>query len=135
MYRQIRFRLVKSKRNLFVDIFYTVLQFGFYFSFSGTSFQLFVNAGFLLAYSFGVVLRWYYLAFLCDVIPVLFAIAMYFNKESPNYLLMKGQEEEAIATLKYFRGEPLLRTHNYILFYLFLSFLMIYINPQICILF
>lgn len=64
-----------------------------------------VNFGFLLSYGFGVVLNWYYLAFLCDAVPILFAVAMYFNKESPSYLLMKGREAEARDSLQYFRGD------------------------------
>ncbi|KAF2360035.1 Sugar/inositol transporter [Trinorchestia longiramus] len=70
----------------------------------GSGFQLLVNVGFLFAYSFGVILDWYYLAFLCNAIPIIFAIAMFFNKESPMYLLMKDRPAEAEAALRHFRG-------------------------------
>ncbi|XP_018019695.1 facilitated trehalose transporter Tret1 [Hyalella azteca] len=70
----------------------------------GSGFQLMVNAGFLVAYSFGIILDWYYLAFLCISIPLLFTVAMFFNKESPVYLLSKGRDQEALESLKFLRG-------------------------------
>ncbi|XP_045107890.1 facilitated trehalose transporter Tret1-2 homolog [Portunus trituberculatus] len=72
----------------------------------GSSFQLMVTLGLLYAYVLGaVVASWRLLAGLCIIPVILYAILMFFAKESPSYLLFKGKEDEAAAALQYFRGK------------------------------
>ena len=64
-----------------------------------------VTLGVLYSYVLGaVVTSWRMLAGLCIVPVALYAILMFFAKESPSYLLFKGKEEKAAAALQYFRG-------------------------------
>ncbi|MPC82771.1 Solute carrier family 2, facilitated glucose transporter member 8 [Portunus trituberculatus] len=71
---------------------------------AGSSFQLMVTLGLLYAYVLGaVVASWRLLAGLCIIPVILYAILMFFAKESPSYLLFKGKEDEAAAALQYFR--------------------------------
>uniref|UniRef100_A0A0P4VWY6 Major facilitator superfamily (MFS) profile domain-containing protein n=1 Tax=Scylla olivacea TaxID=85551 RepID=A0A0P4VWY6_SCYOL len=72
----------------------------------GSSFQLMVTLGLLYSYVLGAVLpSWRLLAGLCIIPVTLYAILMFFAKESPSYLLFKGKEDQAAASLQYFRGK------------------------------
>lgn len=72
----------------------------------GSSFQMMVTVGLLYAYVLGaVVTSWRLLAGLCIIPVALYAVLMFFAKESPSYLLFKGKDEQAAAALQYFRGK------------------------------
>lgn len=64
-----------------------------------------VTVGFLYVYAFGHFLCWQWLA-LASVAPaVVFAIGMFFSRESPSYLLIKDKLDEAKEALVYLRGK------------------------------
>uniref|UniRef100_T1JHY0 Major facilitator superfamily (MFS) profile domain-containing protein n=1 Tax=Strigamia maritima TaxID=126957 RepID=T1JHY0_STRMM len=71
----------------------------------GSWFQLFVNAGILIAYSLGSYVPWTYLALFSAVVPILFMIMMCFMHESPVWLLRQNNVEGAMQSLHFFRGE------------------------------
>ncbi|XP_071549837.1 trehalose transporter 1-like protein [Panulirus ornatus] len=72
----------------------------------GSGFQLMVTIGVLYSYALGaVVSTWQVLAGLCIIPPVIYFICMLFSKESPSFLLSKGKEEQAAASLQFFRGK------------------------------
>lgn len=80
---------------------------------SGSSFQLMVTIGLLYAYALGaVVTSWKLLAGLCIIPPGIYFTLMFFGKESPQFLLSKGKEEQAMAALQYFRGQRTSKTHG-----------------------
>lgn len=71
----------------------------------GSSFQLMVTLGVLYAMGIGAFVgSWEVLAGVCAVPPALYFILLFFVKESPVYLLTKGKEDKAAASLQYFRG-------------------------------
>ncbi|KAL7644384.1 UNVERIFIED_CONTAM: hypothetical protein RMT77_005214 [Armadillidium vulgare] len=72
----------------------------------GTAFQTMNVIGILFGYSMGAAFddfRW--MAGLCAIPPILCSILMFFNKETPIYLLSQGKEKEAEKSLRHFRGE------------------------------
>ncbi|KAG0712649.1 Facilitated trehalose transporter Tret1 [Chionoecetes opilio] len=72
----------------------------------GSSFQLMVTLGVLYSYVLGAVLpSWRWLAGLSLAPVSVYCVLMLFAKESPSYLLLKGQEERAAAALQHFRGK------------------------------
>ncbi|XP_068227374.1 facilitated trehalose transporter Tret1-like [Palaemon carinicauda] len=72
----------------------------------GTGFQLFVVIGILYAYIFGsIITSWRWLTLACAPVAIVFCVLAIFLKESPNYLLSKGQEDKARESLQYFRGK------------------------------
>nr|UFQ59758.1 glucose transporter 2 [Macrobrachium nipponense] len=72
----------------------------------GSGFQLFVVIGILYAYVFGsFITSWRWLTLACAPIGIVFCVLAIFLKESPNYLLSKGQEDKARDSLQYFRGK------------------------------
>ena len=73
--------------------------------FSGTSFQIMLSSGVVYAFAFGTFLQWYYLAFVCWIPSVLFAVTMYFQSESPVWFVIKNEHEKARAAYVSFRGK------------------------------
>ncbi|KAF2359663.1 Major facilitator sugar transporter-like [Trinorchestia longiramus] len=72
--------------------------------FLGTGMQMMINVGVLYVYSFGVILCWQWLALACLVPVIASSSTMFFNMESPTYLLSKGRVEEARQALVHFRA-------------------------------
>ncbi|XP_042227243.1 facilitated trehalose transporter Tret1-like isoform X3 [Homarus americanus] len=71
----------------------------------GSGFQLMVTLGILMAYVTGaVVTSWTWLAAVCTLPTVVHAIMLCFTKESPTFFVSKGNTEEAVSSLQYFRG-------------------------------
>ncbi|CAG0892822.1 unnamed protein product [Cyprideis torosa] len=70
----------------------------------GACFQLAVTIGVLFSYTFGMVLSWKSLANLCQTLPVMTAILMFFMPESPVYLIESGNEGAAQQALQWLRG-------------------------------
>lgn len=66
-----------------------------------------VTIGIMYAYAMGAGMCWQWLALACLVPAVIFAVAMFFSKESPVFLVAKGREHEAEETIKFFRGKTL----------------------------
>ncbi|XP_014277095.1 facilitated trehalose transporter Tret1 [Halyomorpha halys] len=62
------------------------------------------NLGVLYAFSFGPYLSYDEFIYVCLPLPITFTIIWMFMPETPYYLLMKGQEDEARKVLKYFRN-------------------------------
>lgn len=47
----------------------------------------------------------YTLALVSAAVPLVFWLAMYFNRESPFYLILKGRTQQAREALLHLRGE------------------------------
>ncbi|XP_068206136.1 facilitated trehalose transporter Tret1-like [Palaemon carinicauda] len=72
----------------------------------GSGFQLMVVAGIEFAYVFGAIMdTWQLLAIVCLAPAFVFLMLIIISKESPVYLLSKGKEKEAVASLQFFRGK------------------------------
>ena len=72
----------------------------------GGSGALSVSAGITLVFVFGAILpNWRWVCIGCGVIPVLVISLMPFLPETPNYLVMTGNREEAYKALSWLRGE------------------------------
>lgn len=56
-------------------------------------------------YSIGPYVSYWALQWACLAVTVAFAAAFFFMPESPMYFLSKGQKEDAVESLKYFRGK------------------------------
>lgn len=64
-----------------------------------------VTTGILSVYVLGAAISsWRILAGVFAGLPVLTFVAVLFLKESPLYLVSKGKEDEAAASLRFFRG-------------------------------
>ena len=64
-----------------------------------------IVTGVLIGLSFGKIFDSFRdMAGVCVAFPVIFAILMFFNKESPYYLLSKSRIDDAKASLEHFRG-------------------------------
>ncbi|KAK5644661.1 hypothetical protein RI129_005961 [Pyrocoelia pectoralis] len=70
----------------------------------GSFFQMFLCFGIFLTYLVGALLSWVGLSWVLLIIPILFAIAMYFMPDTPIYLIKCGRRSEAEKSLRYFRG-------------------------------
>jgi Sugar (and other) transporter len=70
----------------------------------GAFFQLHLTIGILFIYVVGSYTDWVTLSAICAVFPVLLIIAMCFVKDSPTYLVKRGQRIEAGLALKFFWG-------------------------------
>ena len=63
-----------------------------------------ITIGVLYVYAVGAGVCWQWLA-LASLVPVLiFVVGMFFSVESPSYLLMKNNEEDARNALSILRG-------------------------------
>ncbi|KAK7066790.1 hypothetical protein SK128_011521 [Halocaridina rubra] len=72
----------------------------------GSGFQLFITIGILYAFVFGAIVNsWRWLTLVCASVGAIFFVIAIFLRESPNYLLSKGREEEAREAMQYFRGK------------------------------
>ena len=72
----------------------------------GGSGALSVSAGITLVFVFGAILpNWRWVCIGCGIIPVLVFSLMPFLPETPNYLVMTGNREEAYKALSWLRGE------------------------------
>ncbi|CAG7831251.1 unnamed protein product [Allacma fusca] len=65
---------------------------------------LFIVLGILFSYCVGAGLSWSNLSIVCAVVPIIFGVGMFFQPESPRYLLSKGRDKEAREALKRLRG-------------------------------
>ncbi|XP_031350215.1 facilitated trehalose transporter Tret1-like isoform X2 [Photinus pyralis] len=71
----------------------------------GTFFQLQITIGFLIGYTFGVLIESFQiLALVSSVFPIIFLVAFYFMPESPTFLLSKNRIHEARMALQFLRG-------------------------------
>ncbi|KAF2357929.1 Sugar/inositol transporter [Trinorchestia longiramus] len=70
----------------------------------GTSFQFMLGAGIVYAYSFGAFTDWDDLAFICCVPPVVFCVLVFFNPESPAFLVANGKTDSGREALQKLRG-------------------------------
>ncbi|XP_045621780.2 facilitated trehalose transporter Tret1 [Procambarus clarkii] len=71
----------------------------------GSGFQVMVTLGILLVYVVGAALcSWRWLAVVCTIPTLIYILMLAFTKESPSFLLSQGRDEEAKASLQYFRG-------------------------------
>ncbi|XP_018014944.2 sugar transporter ERD6-like 6 [Hyalella azteca] len=71
---------------------------------TGSFYELALALGILLVMLGGAFTSWQQLALICTSPTLTYATLIFFCKESPAYLLMKGQESEARAAMQYYRG-------------------------------
>lgn len=71
----------------------------------GSYFQLMITIGILFSYLVGSYTSIFVFNILCTFIPILFGIIFFFMPESPNYLVVKGQNDEARESLLKLRGK------------------------------
>ncbi|KAF2900528.1 hypothetical protein ILUMI_05660 [Ignelater luminosus] len=81
----------------------------------GSFFQMCLCFGILLTYAVGAFMTWVGLSWILMIVPLLFAICLYFMPETPIYLVKTGQTTAAEDSLKFLRGkrynvEPELKT-------------------------
>lgn len=70
----------------------------------GSYFQLMITIGILFSYVVGSYTSVFLFNLLCTFIPIIFGIIFFFMPESPNYLVVKGQNDEAREALIKLRG-------------------------------
>ncbi|CRL04573.1 CLUMA_CG017642, isoform A [Clunio marinus] len=70
----------------------------------GTFFQLLIIAGILFSYITSAVLSLFVSSIICGAIPIVFGIIFCFMPESPVYLVITKQDDEAIKAFKWLRG-------------------------------
>ncbi|CAG9793661.1 unnamed protein product [Diatraea saccharalis] len=70
----------------------------------GSYFQLMITVGILFAYAVGSYTSVFVFNILCTLIPIIFGAIFFFMPESPNYLVVKGRNEEAREALIKLRG-------------------------------
>ncbi|XP_018028255.1 facilitated trehalose transporter Tret1-like [Hyalella azteca] len=70
----------------------------------GSFYELSLALGILLVMLVGAFTTWQNLALICTSPTLVYAVLIFFCRESPAYLLMKGREAEARAALQHFRG-------------------------------
>ncbi|CAH0694342.1 unnamed protein product [Spodoptera exigua] len=70
----------------------------------GSYFQLMITIGILFAYVVGGYASVFVFNILCTCIPIIFGIVFFFMPESPNYLVVKGKNDEAREALIRLRG-------------------------------
>ncbi|XP_052750009.1 facilitated trehalose transporter Tret1-2 homolog isoform X2 [Galleria mellonella] len=70
----------------------------------GSYFQLMITIGILFAYAVGSYTSVLAFNILCTIIPIIFGIIFFFMPESPNYLVVKGQNDAAREALIKLRG-------------------------------
>jgi MFS family permease len=71
----------------------------------GSFFQLFFIAGILFAYVVGAFMELFWTNVICALLPLLFGLAFYFMPESPVYLILIKQDDQAKNSLKWLRGK------------------------------
>lgn len=70
----------------------------------GSSIQLSVTIGMLFVYFLGIYTSWKLLAAISAIFPTLFLILMCIVPETPRWLLVNAQREEAIKAIKFING-------------------------------
>ncbi|CAK1586495.1 unnamed protein product [Parnassius mnemosyne] len=70
----------------------------------GSYFQLMITVGILFSYVVGSYTSVFVFNILCTLIPIIFGIVFFFMPESPNYLVVKGRNDEAKEALIRLRG-------------------------------
>ncbi|XP_018012320.1 facilitated trehalose transporter Tret1 [Hyalella azteca] len=70
----------------------------------GSFYELALVVGILLEMVVGAYTTWQHLALISMCPTIMFVILMFFCKESPAHLLMRGREQEARRNLQHFRG-------------------------------
>ncbi|XP_035206921.1 facilitated trehalose transporter Tret1-like [Stegodyphus dumicola] len=70
----------------------------------GSCFQLYYAIGVLVMMSFGIILRWSWLAITGALITAVASLLMYFMPESPAWLLAKGRDSEAFESIRFLKG-------------------------------
>ncbi|CAH0584046.1 unnamed protein product [Chrysodeixis includens] len=70
----------------------------------GSYFQLMITIGILFAYGVGGYTSVFVFNILCTCIPIIFGIVFFFMPESPNFLVVKGRNDEARESLIRLRG-------------------------------
>lgn len=70
----------------------------------GSYFQLMITIGILFAYAVGSYTSVFVFNLLCTAIPIIFGIVFFFMPESPNFLVVKGRDDEARDALIRLRG-------------------------------
>ncbi|KAK3740542.1 hypothetical protein QZH41_020676 [Actinostola sp. cb2023] len=73
--------------------------------------QLAVTLGLVIAYSFGVLVKWRWLAFIGAIFPALLVLFMFFIPETPVWLLAHNKRHDAVKALEWFKG-PTIDTEN-----------------------
>lgn len=63
--------------------------------------------GILISYSLGAYLDWRQLAMLVSIAPMMLFVTMIYVPESPSFLLLSGQNNEAFQSLKWLRGKEI----------------------------
>lgn len=67
-----------------------------------------VTIGILYAYVFGAIVEDIQsLALICAIPTVIYAVLLFFVKESPTFLITKGKDDEAREVMQKLRGEQL----------------------------
>lgn len=66
--------------------------------------QLAITLGFLYSFTFGVYLKWNWLAIVSAIPPTLLATFMFFMPETPRWLLAHNRRQEALKSLEWLRG-------------------------------
>lgn len=69
-----------------------------------TMFQVATAAGVFLAFAIGIPLNWQWLALVCAAIATAMSVLMFFVPETPRYLAAEGLDLEALASLRWLRG-------------------------------
>lgn len=70
----------------------------------GSFFQLMVTIGILFVYAVGSGVNAFTVSIICGVIPLVFGAVFVFMPESPQYLVIKGESDKAVASIKWLRG-------------------------------
>ncbi|XP_013134551.1 PREDICTED: facilitated trehalose transporter Tret1 isoform X1 [Papilio polytes] len=70
----------------------------------GSYFQLMITVGILFSYVVGSYTSVFVFNILCTIIPIIFGIVFFFMPESPNFLVVKGRNDEAKDALIRLRG-------------------------------
>ena len=80
----------------------------------GGSGALTVSAGITLVYSLGATLpNWKWVCVVCGSIPIIVFVCMPFLPETPNYLIMNGEREQAFQVGKTIDGFIYLSHYNF----------------------
>jgi SP family facilitated glucose transporter-like MFS transporter 8 len=89
-----------------VPIYIAEMSTATYRGFLGTSNQVAITIGVLLAYVLGIWIKpYYWLAVAAMIVIAVLIVFMLFVPETPRWLLMDGQQKEALKVLQWLRGD------------------------------
>jgi MFS family permease len=71
----------------------------------GTFFQVLVIAGILFVYVIGAFIPIFWTNVICSIFPLIYGAILLLMPESPVYYMLKENEENAVKSLKWLRGE------------------------------